>query len=178
MGGKRNDLSVIARALGRIVDAGLALSAIAVLAMMLLITVEVLGRNLLRVSTLVADEMSGYLLVIVTFLGLAYTLRTGGFIRVDTYRARLRGRARRALDLVIYALAAGYVAVLDWYFWGFTIASYRFGSTSIYFTQTPLWIPHACMALGGTLLLVEILAGLALVAQGCGPGDGHAPSNL
>ena len=138
---------------------------------MVLITVEVLGRNLLRASTLVSDEMSGYLLVIITFLGLAGTLRAGGFIRVDAYRARVRGRARRALDLLIYGLAAGYVAVLDWYFWRFALDSYRFHSTSIYFTQTPLWIPHSLMALGGALLLLEILAGLCLTALGV---PGHA----
>ena len=88
MGGKRNNLSVVTRALGRIVDAGLALSAIAVLAMMLLITVEVLGRNLLRVSTLVADEMSGYLLVIVTFLGILFFIIFALVIRVEELEQR------------------------------------------------------------------------------------------
>lgn len=171
MGGSRPGLTVVAQAFQRVVDAGLAISATAVVVLMLLITVEVLGRNLFRVSTLVSDEMSGYLLVVVTFLGLAYTLRSGGFIRVDAYRTRAHGRARRVLDVVIYALAAVYTAVLDWYFWRFALESYRFGSTSIYFTETPLWIPHSVMALGGTLLLLEILSGLALTARG---RRGHA----
>ena len=167
----RLTLERMARALGRVADFGMAISAVAVVVMTLLITVEVVGRNLFRFSTLIADEMAGYLLVVVTFLGLAGTLRSGGFIRVDTYRSRARGRGRAALDLTIYGLAAAYMAVLDRYLWHFALDSYRFKSTSIYFTQTPLWIPHSLMALGGSLLLLEVLAGACLVA--CGAG-GHA----
>ena len=168
-----------ARALGRVADLGMAISAAAVVVMTLLITVEVVGRNLFKFSTLVADEMAGYLLVVVTFLGLASTLRSGGFIRVDTYRTRIRGRARVALDLSIYGLAAAYTAVLDRYLWRFALDSYRFNSTSIYFTQTPLWIPHSLMAVGGSLLLLELLAGACLVASGGGHhAEGGASTEL
>ena len=156
----------IALALGRVSGLAMTLSQVALVVMAVLITVEVLGRNLLSVSTLVADEMAGYLLVAITFLGLGATLRTGGFIRIDTYRTRARGRTRGALDLVVYGLGSAYTAVLAWYGWRLAWDSYGFGTTSISVTRTPLWIPQCLLALGLSMLLFELVAGLGLTLSG------------
>ena len=56
--------------------------------------------------------------------------------------------------------ALGYTAFLGYHFWAFVAESYRFGTTSIYFTRTPLWIPQAFMAVGTSLLLLTIVAAL------------------
>ena len=55
--------------------AAMAVSGAAVVGMMALVTFEVLLRTFANRSTLVADEMAGYLLVAMTFLGLAPSLR-------------------------------------------------------------------------------------------------------
>ena len=157
----------------------MALSQAALVLMTALVTVEVLGRNLLNVSTLVADEMAGYLLVTITFLGLGATLRTGGFIRIDTYLRRARGRGRSALDAVIYALAVGYTAVLIWYCGRLAWDSYRFGSTSISITRTPLWIPQLVMVIGLAALLLELVAGLyRVLADGRAEAERGASTEL
>ncbi len=150
----------------RLCTAAMAVAGLAAVVMMTLVTVEVLGRSFFNVSTLIADEMGSYLLVTLTFLGLAPTLRDGGFIRIDVYRARAGGRVRTALDAIIVILAIGYTATLDWYLWGLAANSYRLGTTSIQVARTPLWIPQGIMAVGGTLLLAELLAQLALVVAG------------
>jgi TRAP-type C4-dicarboxylate transport system permease small subunit len=139
-------------------------SGAAVVLLMGLVTFEVLLRTLANRSTLVADEMAGYLLVAMTFLGLAPSLRDGAFIRIDTYRDRLRGGARRLLDVVLVAVALAYAATVDCYLWGLLAESWRLGTTSIQVSRTPLWIPQAVMAIGGLLLVVELLLEMALVA--------------
>ena len=48
--------------------------------MLLLITIDVLGRYFLGMTTYVAGEISGYLLVGVCTLGLVYTQRKGANI--------------------------------------------------------------------------------------------------
>ena len=146
---------------------GMAVAGLAVVAMMALITVEVAGRNLVGVSTLIADEYAGYLLVVITFLGVARSLATGAFVRVEFLYGRLAERSRASLDVALAALALAFVAVLDWYLWQFTLASYRFGTSSIYFTQTPLWIPQAAMAVGGLVLALQLAAelGRAILAR-------------
>ena len=90
----------------------MAVSGAAVVGMMALVTFEVLLRTFANRSTLVADEMAGYLLVAMTFLGLAPSLRGGAFIRIDTYRDRLRGGARRALDVALVAVALAYAITI------------------------------------------------------------------
>jgi TRAP-type transport system small permease protein len=150
-----------------------AVSGAAIVAMTALVTVEVLARDLFNRSTLIADEMSGYLLVLLTFVGLAPTLRGGGFIRIDTYRARLQGTARRALELAIHLLALGYAVLLDWHLWRLALEAWRLGTTSIQVSRTPLWIPQTCMALGGLLLVFDLLARLVVVLAGDSP-DGPA----
>ncbi len=156
----------LAAGMRRLCTAAMAVAGLAAVVMMTLVTIEVLGRSFFNVSTLIADEMGSYLLVTLTFLGLAPTLRDGGFIRIDVYRARAGGRVRTALDAIIVILAIGYTATLDWYLWGLTANSYRLGTTSIQVARTPLWIPQGIMAVGGTLLLAELLAQLALVVAG------------
>ncbi len=156
----------LAAGMRRLCTAAMAVAGLAAVVMMTLVTIEVLGRSFFNVSTLIADEMGSYLLVTLTFLGLAPTLRDGGFIRIDVYRARAGGRVRTALDAIIVILAIGYTAALDWYLWGLAANSYRLGTTSIQVARTPLWIPQGIMAVGGTLLLAELLAQLALVVAG------------
>ena len=158
----------MAVAMRRLCAAAMAVAGLAAVLMMALVSIEVLARSLVNVSTLIADEMGSYLLVTLTFLGLAPTLRDGGFIRIDVYRRRARGRPLAILDACIVLLAIGYAATLDWYLWGLAANSYRLGTTSIQVARTPLWIPQGIMAVGGTLLLAELLSFLALVLAGAG----------
>jgi TRAP-type C4-dicarboxylate transport system permease small subunit len=143
--------------------AAMAVSGAAVVGMMALVTFEVLLRTFANRSTLVADEMAGYLLVAMTFLGLAPSLRGGAFIRIDTYRDRLRGGARRLLDAALVALALAYAITVDWYLWDLLAGTWRLGTTSIQVSRTPLWIPQAVMAVGGLLLILELLVEMVLV---------------
>ena len=78
----------------RVCAAAMAVAGLAAVVMMLLVTVEVLGRSFLNVSTLIADEMGSYLLVSLTFLGLAPTLRDGGFIRIRSEERRVGKECR------------------------------------------------------------------------------------
>jgi TRAP-type C4-dicarboxylate transport system permease small subunit len=143
--------------------AAMAVSGAAVVGMMALVTFEVLLRTFANRSTLVADEMAGYLLVAMTFLGLAPSLRGGAFIRIDTYRHRLRGGARRALDVALVAVALAYAITVDWYLWDLLAGTWRLGTTSIQVSRTPLWIPQAVMAVGGLLLILELVVEMVLV---------------
>jgi TRAP-type C4-dicarboxylate transport system permease small subunit len=143
--------------------AAMAVSGVAVVGMMALVTFEVLLRTFANRSTLVADEMAGYLLVAMTFLGLAPSLRGGAFIRIDTYRDRLRGGARRALEVALVAVALAYAITVDWYLWDLLAGTWRLGTTSIQVSRTPLWIPQAVMAVGGLLLILELVVEMVLV---------------
>jgi TRAP-type C4-dicarboxylate transport system permease small subunit len=160
MGRAGGPLAAVAAALR---GAAMAVSGAAVVGMMALVTFEVLLRTFANRSTLVADEMAGYLLVGMTFLGLAPSLRDGAFIRIDTYRDRLRGGARRALDVILVSVALTYAVTVDWYLWDLLAGTWRLGTTSIQVSRTPLWIPQTVMAVGGLLLVLELVVEMVLV---------------
>jgi TRAP-type C4-dicarboxylate transport system permease small subunit len=149
------------RAAGAAVDrlgtVAMAVSALAVALMAALVTVEVLARSFASVSTLVADEMAGYLLVVLAFFGLAESLRAGVFIRVEFIDRWLRADARRRLEAVLLVVALAYTILLAWEFWRLVMQSYRFGSTSLQVSRTPLWIPQTCMAVGASILVLQLV---------------------
>ena len=64
----------------RLSKAGAAVGAAALVAMIVLITLQVLSRRVLAAPMVVADELSGYLLVITTFSALGYALQRGDHI--------------------------------------------------------------------------------------------------
>jgi TRAP-type C4-dicarboxylate transport system permease small subunit len=125
-----------------------------------LIVAEIGARDLFRASTLVADEMAGYLLVVVMAFGLSDSFRSGGFIRVELLDERLPLAARRGLEKVLLVVALGYTGFLAWRLWAFTVASYLEDTRSIDFSRTPLWIPRAVLAFGVTALALQIVASL------------------
>ena len=62
---------------------------------LVLVCVEVVARQFNH-STMVADELAGYLNVGIIFFGLAYTVREGGFIRIELVYDRFRNGWLRA----------------------------------------------------------------------------------
>jgi len=138
------------------------ISGIAIMIMIFLITLEVVGRKLFGFSTLIADEFSGYLLVVITFMGAAYTLKTKGFTRMDVIYNRFKGRDRWIIDLVFSLVSLLFLTIVDYWLWVHIISSYRSRLTSISILQTPLCIPQLFMGIGVTFLVLEVV--LELVA--------------
>jgi TRAP-type C4-dicarboxylate transport system permease small subunit len=130
--------------------------------MIFLVTLEVVGRRLFGFSTLVSDEFSGYLLVVITFMGAAYTLKTNGFTRMEVIYNRFAGVGRRVFNILFNLVALIFLVVADYWIWVYTLSSYRSETKSISIVQTPLFIPQSFMGLGVTLLLFEVMLELGL----------------
>ena len=126
----------------------------------LLITVDVIGRATGN-ATMVADEMSRYMLVGVIFLGLAHTQRAGRHIEVNLVTKLFSQKRQEQLALV--ALIIGIVFV--WWFFIATIQnvvrSYVGHVTSLSYIDVPKWIPHLLVPLGvgmfAIVMLIELI---------------------
>ena len=136
---------------------GLWTSGVAIILMILLITLEVAGRKLFGFSTLVADEFSGYLLVVTTFMGGAYTLKMKGFTRMEVIYNRFKGGGRCIVDLVFNLVSLLFLTIVDYWLWVHIASSYQSGLTSISIFQTPLYIPQLFMGIGVTFLGLEVI---------------------
>ncbi len=145
-------------------DIGFFISAAAVMVLAVLVVIEVLLRQFFNTSTLVSTEMSGYLLVVNVFLGLAWTFRTDGFIRVDLLYGKFSKRTRQLADLVIAIVSLIVMIVVTFYLWSFALDNLETGNTSVFITRTPLWIPQISMPIGATMLLIAMAAEIARAA--------------
>lgn len=130
-----------------------ALFMIGVLAMVLLSIVS----RLLHFHVPGTDAYAGYAMAGAGFLALAHTLKRNEHIRVTLIIGRLRGRARRAMELwsltvavLLSGLFAFYSARLSW-------QSHEFHDISTSNDATPLWIPQLLMAAGTLVLFIAFL---------------------
>ena len=147
-----------ARAVDRLSSWSGAVAGMAVVLILALVCLEVLLRSLLGRSTMVADEMGGYLNVAVVYLGLAYTFREGGFIRVELLYDQLRGRTRKAVQWSILLVSIAYIALLTIYMVRQAWYSFANDIRSVDYAQTPLFLPQLLVVAGSALLLLQLLA--------------------
>lgn len=156
---------------------GMYVAGVGILMMALLITAEIVGRHLFGFSMLVVDEWSGYLLVAVTFLGLAYTMKTNGFLQIEFLLNRLGPKQRRIFHIFLISIAFSYSILIDHKLIAYTWASYSTGLVSVSISQTPLFIPQLFMPLGMSLLVLELLRQGVLSIRDLISFDANNPQN-
>jgi len=108
--------------------------------------VQVAGREMGKAVEM--TELSGFCMAASTFLGLAYTLRSGTHVRVDLFAHRLGPRIRRLLELWATLAGAAVVGGLTCAFAKFTWQSYAFHDVSPGLLAIPFWIPQSGVLLG------------------------------
>lgn len=132
-----------------------------IVALMLMVAGEVLARSLFGHSFLLADEYSGYIVVMLVFLGIPYALHEEALLRVDFLFERLRGRGREVLGLLFDLISLLVTLVLGFYLTRMVVTTFERGTFSSTPQMTPLWIPQVAMPLGILLLVVVLLARIA-----------------
>ncbi len=151
------DAGWFVRTVDRLSGIGGALASICLALTMVLICIEIVLRNLFNRSTMISDEMSGYLFAGIVFLGLGKTLRDRGFIRVEAIYSRLRGSTLYAVRWAIVTLSSLYVAALLADALRQVAYLYRGNVRSDSLSETPLYIPESLMLIGWCVLLLQLL---------------------
>ena len=132
---------------------------------MALIGVSILAQVVGRMLKLTVDmtEISGFFMAASTFLGLAYTFRHGGHIRISLLVVRIHGASRKALELWCCGFGALLVGYLAWQAVIFAFDSFAFDDVSPGIMAVPFWIPQSGMALGLVILTIALIdAGWAI----------------
>jgi TRAP-type C4-dicarboxylate transport system permease small subunit len=114
---------------------------------------EIGSRNLFGISLSWVWEYAPFFHMCAVFLAAAFTLRTGGHIRV-TAIMQLQPRAFEFLGTSVALLISAFVSYsLIWFAIDFSVTGRSSGTT----TETPLVYPAATMAVGSFLLTVQLL---------------------
>lgn len=125
-----------------------------------LVIAEIVARALFDKTLYITEEYTGYLMVAITFLGLASTLKNKGHIRMVFLHKLVTGKARILLD--IYAFTIGLVIftiitiTTTNFFWDSVVSQTR----SMQISETYLAVPQSMMPLGSFVVTLQFAAEL------------------
>jgi TRAP-type C4-dicarboxylate transport system permease small subunit len=128
-----------------------------ILAIAFVVLYEIVARFVFDAPTTWSQEIAVYLLLALTFLGLAPTLAANEHIRIDMLARRFRPRVRRALEVVVCLSMAAFAAVAAWGGVDMVRQSLRFGRKSLTLLEVPVWIPQLLVPIGSVMLLATAL---------------------
>jgi len=137
---------------------GAYLSALGMMLIVGLVATEVGLRTLAGRSTLVADEYSGYLMVATVLFGLAYTLQSGGHIRIGLLTGRFPEGVRAWFESVTALLALLLCAYLLRHTVAMVYDTWSLEMTADSIAETPLYLPQLFLIAGLVLLCLQLLA--------------------
>ena len=119
--------------------------------------------------TIDSTETAGFCLAASTFLGLSYTLKRGGHIRVNLVIRNIRGFPRRLVELWCTGFTALGMAYFTYWAFDFVWFSYTADLISPGLMAIPFWIPRLGMALGLLLFTVALVDEFVAIWRGEAP---------
>ncbi len=141
------------------------LAALVLLGIIVLTMVEVVSRYVLNNPLILSDELGGYAMVAVTFLGLAFCAQEKGHIRITFVVERLDPIVAGRIRLVTLILGLLFVAVAAWVSWQFLSDSFARNMRSNSMLMTPLRWPQTVMPVGFTLFALVLVGQLVKAVQ-------------
>ena len=149
------------------------LAGFATLAIVLLVSYDVLMRYFLDRPQLFVDEVASFLQVLLIFGGAAYAFRVGAHVRVDLVTTHVRPAARAWLRFFTLVLGVTVLAVVIWVTTQSAYTAYRYGRVSAVMLY-PLWLPMAFIPLGLALMALAMAAALVRqITLALGPSAGR-----
>jgi TRAP-type C4-dicarboxylate transport system permease small subunit len=112
-----------------------------------------------------ADDFAGFCMAGSVFLGLTYTLRSGGHIRVLTLLRHVSAGKRRALEILCASVSALLVGGLTGFSLDMILTTRRLGEFTLGLVPVPKWIPMCLMFVGLFIFLIAIVDELVRILR-------------
>jgi TRAP-type C4-dicarboxylate transport system permease small subunit len=146
------------------------ISGLGIFALMLIGVVHVLGRKFFNLPVFGYIDVVEIMMAFLVFLGISYTERLGGHIRMELFVSYLRGRWLALFELAGVVLGLVLCGVLLVYSWDHAMRALYLGDSSID-AQIPLWPSKIVVPVSLALLFVRLLISLwAYLRILLGPG--------
>ncbi len=150
-------MSRLSTAFGRLFDALAGLAALMLLAMVIVVTADIVLRNFAGSAFVWANEVSEYALYLMTLLTAPWLLRRGRHVRLDLLLTMLPARAAWLLEALGDLLGFAVCIVLIRYGAAMTIDSWRIGAITIKNLVFPEWWLLAPLPAAFLLLAIEFV---------------------
>ena len=156
----------LARALIRVNRFVMMLGMVALLAAAFILTSSVATRYFLHASTDWQDEAAVFCLVGATFLCGAFVQSLRGHVGIEAIAGLLPRALNRLRVVFVDLMCTGFCAFFAWKSWTLFHEAWVDGQTTSSSWAPPLWIPYGLMALGMSLLSVQLLVQLSARVNG------------
>ncbi|WP_426433892.1 TRAP transporter small permease [Bradyrhizobium genosp. P] len=150
-------VAVLARALSICNNVIVVFAAIALIAACVILSYSVLGRAVFHMANYWQDEAAVFLLVGATFMSSAYVQSQRGHVSIEAFVGLLSPRANAIRLWLVDVASFTFCCFFAWKSWTLTQEAYVDGQVSNSMWSPPLAIPYGLMALGMTLLCVQLL---------------------
>lgn len=150
-------LATITRLIVHVNEGVMGLSTLAILAAACALTISVVSRYFLKVSTDWQDEASVFLLVGATFMCCAYVQSFRGHIGIDAVASILPESVNRIRRIFVDIASLAFCTFFSWKCWSLFHEALVGGQTTSSSFAPPLWIPYGLMAAGMTNLTLQLL---------------------
>ena len=141
------------------------LAALFMIGVLLMVLLSIVSR-LLHFHVPGTDAYAGYAMAGAGFLALAHTLKRNEHIRVTLILGKLRGSAKRAMEIWSLSVAVLLAGLFAFYSARLAWQSHEFHDISTSNDATPLWIPQIMMAVGTAVLFIAFIDEWVLELRG------------
>ncbi len=152
-------LGAIDRAMHAVEKFTALISGFGIFGLMLIGVMQIFGRKLFNAPIFGYIDIVEIAMSALVFLGLAYTERLGGHIRMELFVSFLKGRWLWAFELMGVLVGLVIVAVLTYYSYTHAMRAYDSGDTTID-AQYLLWPSKMIVSVSLGLLFVRLLVSL------------------
>jgi len=147
----------VARAITKLTHKVGTLGALGIFCLMLVTAADVTARYVFNSPFLWGLEINEYLLLMVTFLALAYTEAQEGHINIAFVLSRLPLRVQAGMNVVTRSAVLFFCAVLTWQGWEVAWVSWLVRETSFSQVRTPAYPSRFVLVLGVSLMCLQLL---------------------
>jgi TRAP-type mannitol/chloroaromatic compound transport system permease small subunit len=149
----------LAGGIDALVDASGRMMAWVMLALVLLMSANVLLRYLFSIGSVAGQELEWHLMSPIVLIGMAYALLHDGHLRVDLIYVKLPERARLVVNLAASLIGVVFSALVIYLAWKYLLQSYAIDEGS----PDPGGLPHrfllkSLLPLGFAVLLLQGIA--------------------
>jgi len=150
-------VAVLAGALAGFNKIALYLSMVALMLTALIMTYSVVARYFFHVPTDWQDDATVFMLVGVIFLCAGYAQSYRGHIGIEALSSILPAGVNAVRLLLVDVVSCLFCAFFSWKSWTLFHEAWSEGQTTSSTFAPPLWIPYSLMALGMSVLTLQIL---------------------
>lgn len=137
------------------------------------IAAEVVCRSFLGFSLLIVEEVAGYLLVALVFLGMGIATHENALFRVEFIIKSVPDRVADALLVVYRLLCLVFALILVWQMLALVMDSFNRKVAAATTLATPLYIPQIVMVVGAVTLVMILIAQIVQSVRRTRAGRSH-----